>query len=70
MSMLIFLNSPQAVNNSMIYYKNIHEIGNRARAGAFSFMIAHSTNGSQVAGVSICPWHGFHVGKNSPLRSE
>jgi len=36
-SKLIFLNSPQVVNNSMIYYKNAREIGNRARAGAFSF---------------------------------
>jgi len=34
---LIFLSSPQVVNNSMIYYKNAREIGNRARAGAFSF---------------------------------
>lgn len=42
----------------MIYSKNAREIGNRARADAFSFTIVHEaigTTGSQVVAVSICP---------------
>jgi len=55
----------------MIYYKNVREVGNCARAGAFSFTRLYTAmKGSRVAGISICPWHDFHVGKNSPLCSE
>lgn len=50
----------------MIYSKNAREIGNFARADAFSFTIVHEAigmKGSQVVAVSICPWRGFHIGK-------
>lgn len=50
----------------MIYSKNVHEMGNHARADAFSFTIVHEATGmkgSQVVAVSICPWRGFHIGK-------